>query len=173
MGKLGSKVVHCFSFFFFFINFFYIYFQILWHWNTCYGLRTLVRADQLSHFLPIFKVDMAGFLHLHKMAPIKNSFSHLQSAQNGGKSSYFNLVQELHITMQLLVQSLYAMPWWKTKATNILCLCSFIVCNRNKKKKNKPWMKPKKKKKTKKELNPLTCQSQIFHIWTLKLDPSL
>jgi len=81
------------------------------------------------------KVDMAGFLHLHKMAPIKNSFSHLQSAQNGGKSSYFNLVQELHVTMQLLVQSHYAMPWWKTKATNILCLCSFIVCNRSKKKK--------------------------------------
>jgi len=54
------------------------------------------------------KVDMIGFMNLHKMAPIKISFSHLQSAQNGGQSSYFHLVQELHITMQLLVQSLYA-----------------------------------------------------------------
>jgi hypothetical protein len=59
-------------------------------------------------FLTNSEVDMAGFVNLHKMAPIKNSFSHLQNAQNGSESSYFNLVQELHITMQLLVQSLYA-----------------------------------------------------------------
>jgi len=59
-------------------------------------------------FLTNSKVDMAGFVNLHKMAPVKNSFSQLQNAQNGDKSSYFNLVQELHITMQLLVQSLYA-----------------------------------------------------------------
>jgi hypothetical protein len=96
------------------------------------------------------KVDMAGFLHLHKMAPIKNSFSHLQSPQNGGKSSYFNLVQELHIAMELLVQSLSAMPRWKTKATNILCLCSFIVCNRSKKKKKKTLNETKKTKKDQK-----------------------
>jgi hypothetical protein len=59
-------------------------------------------------FLTNSEVDMAGFVNLHKMAPIQNSFSHLQNAQNGSESSYFNLVQELHITMQLLVQSLYA-----------------------------------------------------------------
>jgi len=45
---------------------------------------------------------MAGFVNLHKMAPIKNSFSHLHSAQNGGQSSYFHLVQQLHIAMHYL-----------------------------------------------------------------------
>jgi hypothetical protein len=45
---------------------------------------------------------MAGFVNLHKMAPIKNSFSHFHSAQNGGKSAYFHLVQELHIAMHYL-----------------------------------------------------------------------
>jgi len=107
---------------------------------------------------------MAGFVNLHKMAPTKNSFSHLQNAQNGSESSYFNLVQELHITMQLLVQSLYART--KKKATNILCLCSFIVCNRNKKKrkKEKKNLNKTKKKKTKNKLNPLACQSHIFYI---------
>ncbi len=59
-------------------------------------------------FLMNSKVDMADFVNLHKMTPVKNSFSQLQNAQNGDESSYFNLVQELHITMQLLVQSLYA-----------------------------------------------------------------
>ncbi len=46
------------------------------------------------------KVGMPGFVNLHKMAPIKNSFSHLHSAQNGGPSSYFHLV--LHIAMDYL-----------------------------------------------------------------------
>ncbi len=61
-------------------------------------------------FLTNSKVNMAGFINLHKLAPIKSAFSHLQSAQNGGESSYFNLVQELHNTMQLLGQSLDAQP---------------------------------------------------------------
>jgi len=62
--------------------------------------------DESTSTLPFWinsKVDLAGFVNLHKMVPTKNSFSHLESAQNGGESSYFNLVQELHITMQLLV----------------------------------------------------------------------
>jgi hypothetical protein len=61
--------------------------------------------------LPFFinsQIDMAGFVNLHKMAPVKSAFSHLQSAQNKVESSYFNLVPELHITMQLFVQSLAA-----------------------------------------------------------------
>jgi hypothetical protein len=74
---------------------------MLWFEDIVESLSTLP-------FLTNSKVDMAGFGNLHKMAPIKNSFSHLQSAQNGGESSYFNLVQELHITMRLIVQSLYA-----------------------------------------------------------------
>jgi hypothetical protein len=61
-------------------------------------------------FLTNSNVDTTGFVNLHRMAPIKNTFSHFESGQNGGKSSYFNLIQELHITMQLLVQSLYAWP---------------------------------------------------------------
>jgi hypothetical protein len=52
-------------------------------------------------FLTNSKVGMVGFVSLHKMAPIKNSFSHLHSAQNGGESSYFHLVQELHIAITL------------------------------------------------------------------------
>jgi len=53
-------------------------------------------------FLTNSEVGMAGFVNLHKMAPIKNSFSHFHSAQNGGKSAYFHLVQELHIAMHYL-----------------------------------------------------------------------
>ncbi len=59
-------------------------------------------------FLMNSKVDMAGFVNLHKMALVKSAFSHLQSAQNNVESSYLNLVPELHITMQLLVQSFNA-----------------------------------------------------------------
>jgi hypothetical protein len=62
-------------------------------------------------FLTNSKVDVAGFVNLQRVAPTKkNAFSHFESGQNGGESSYFNLVQELHITMPLLVQSLYAWP---------------------------------------------------------------
>jgi hypothetical protein len=61
-------------------------------------------------FLTNCKVGMADFVNLHKMTPIKSTFSLLQIAQNGGKSSYFNLVQKLHITMQLFVRSLDAQP---------------------------------------------------------------
>jgi phage replication-related protein YjqB (UPF0714/DUF867 family) len=78
-------------------------------------------------FLTNSKVGMVGFVNLHKMAPIKNSFSHLHSAQNGGQSSYFHLVQQLHIAISMHGHSK------KTKATNILCLCSFIVYSRSKK----------------------------------------
>jgi hypothetical protein len=56
MGKLSSKVVHRFCLFIFSTIFFYIFFQILWEWKTCYGLRTLVRAHWLSHFWPILKL---------------------------------------------------------------------------------------------------------------------
>jgi hypothetical protein len=38
-------------------------------------------------FLTNSKVDMAGFVNLHKLAPIKSAISHLQSAQNGGELS--------------------------------------------------------------------------------------
>ncbi len=75
--------------------------DMLWFENIGKSTSTLP-------FLTNSKVDMAGFVNLHKLAPKQSAFSHLQSAQNGGESSYFNLVQELHITMQLLVQSLYA-----------------------------------------------------------------
>ncbi len=43
-------------------------------------------------FLINSKVDMAGFVNLHKRAPVKSTFSHLQRAQNKGKSSYFNII---------------------------------------------------------------------------------
>jgi hypothetical protein len=82
-----------------------------------------------SPILTNSKVDMTGFVNLHKMASIQNSFSHLQSAQNGGQSSYFHLVQEPHITMQLFVTLCTAVV--KNKATNILCLYSFILCSKS------------------------------------------
>jgi len=66
-------------------------------------LEDIGESTSTLPFLINSKVDLAGFVNLHKMAPTKNSFSHFQSAQNGGESSYFNIVQELHITMQLLV----------------------------------------------------------------------
>jgi hypothetical protein len=72
MGKLGSKV-HCSCFFVFFT----IFFQILWEWKTCYALRTLMRAHQLSHFWPILKLTRLVFVNFHRMAPIKKPiFTH-------------------------------------------------------------------------------------------------
>ncbi len=73
-------------------------------------LEDIDESTSTLPFLTNSKGHMAGFVNLHKLAPIKSAFSHLQSAQNGGESSHFNLVEELHITMQLLVQSLDARP---------------------------------------------------------------
>ncbi len=67
---------------------------MLWFEDSCGSTSTLP-------FLTNSKVGMAGFVNLHKMAPIKNSFSHLHSAQNGGQSAYFHLVQELQIAITL------------------------------------------------------------------------
>jgi hypothetical protein len=45
------------SFFCSFLFFFFIFVvQILWKWKACYELKTLLRANQLPHFLSILEL---------------------------------------------------------------------------------------------------------------------
>ncbi len=55
--KLGSKVVRFLVFLFFPLFSVTLVVQIMWEWKARYGLRTLLRAQQLQHlFLPIIKL---------------------------------------------------------------------------------------------------------------------
>jgi hypothetical protein len=54
-------------------------------------IEDINESTSILPFLTNSKVDMASFVHSHKVAPI-STFSHFQSAQNEGESSYFNVV---------------------------------------------------------------------------------
>ncbi len=122
----SARVQGCSSFLFFHYFFLYIFSNsvrmevMLWFEDSGESTSTLP-------FLTNSKVGMAGFVNLHKMAPIKNSFSHLQSAQNGGKSAYFHLVQELHIAMHYLYNhSMHGLS--KKQKPPISCAYAHSLC---------------------------------------------
>jgi hypothetical protein len=112
-------------------------------------------------FLTNSKVGMAGFVNLHKMAPIKNSFSHFHNAQNGGKSAYFHLVQELHIAMHYLYNH-YIHGRSKKRKPPISCAHGHSLCVIEVKKTYK--IKNKKNPKLKKIPFPLIRYTSLFHI---------
>jgi hypothetical protein len=88
MGKLGSKVVHCFCFFSLF-NYF-----LLSCCSNSMRMKGIEDINESTSILPVLsnsKVDMANFVHPCKVAPLRSTFSHFQSAQNEGESSYFNV----------------------------------------------------------------------------------
>jgi hypothetical protein len=100
--KLGLKVVHSFVFFFvllFSLLFFTLVVQIMWEWKTCYKLRTLLRAHQLLHFLPILKLTWMVLWILTRW--FSNVVQYLFITMQRG---YSNVVQFLFFAMQLLVQ---------------------------------------------------------------------
>jgi len=54
-------------------------------WKTCYGLKTLLRANQLPQFFNNFRVDMVDFVNSHKVNIKRNAFWTLTSAWNEGE----------------------------------------------------------------------------------------
>jgi hypothetical protein len=55
-------------------------------------IEDINESTSILPFLTNSKVDMASFVHTHKVTPIRSTFSHFQSAQNEGESSYLNVV---------------------------------------------------------------------------------
>jgi hypothetical protein len=55
-------------------------------------IEDINESTSILPFLSNPKVDMASFVHPQEVAPIRSTFSHFQSAQNEGESSYFNVV---------------------------------------------------------------------------------
>jgi hypothetical protein len=55
-------------------------------------IEDINESTSVLPFLTNSKDDMTSFVHPHKVTPIRSTFSHFQSAQNEGESSYFNVV---------------------------------------------------------------------------------
>jgi hypothetical protein len=51
--------------------------------ETCYGLKTLLKAHQLPHFFIDSRIDMVGFMNPHKVIARRNAFSAFPSVWNG------------------------------------------------------------------------------------------
>jgi hypothetical protein len=67
MGKLGSKVVHCFCFFF---VFFTICFSNSVSMEDMLCVEDIGESTSTLPFLTNSKVDRTGFVNLHRMTPI-------------------------------------------------------------------------------------------------------
>jgi hypothetical protein len=128
--KLGSKVVHSIVFFFFsfFIIFLTLVAQIMWEWKTFYELRTLLRAHQFPHFWPILKLTWLVLWILTRwFFQCRPIFMHCNATP---------LLQCCLISIHCNATTFaitQCMAIIKTKATNILCIRSSIVCSKNKK----------------------------------------
>jgi hypothetical protein len=133
-------------------------------------LMTFVRTHQLSHFWPILKSWHGWFCEFPQDGCCKELIFTPSKCTKWRQNHHISILSKSY-TLQCNYLYNHCMHVRKKKATNILCLCSFIVCNRNKKNKRKEKPEQNQKKKTKNKLNPLTCQSHIFYIWTLQLDP--
>jgi hypothetical protein len=76
MGKLGSKVVHCFCFFSLFHYFFDYFFSNSVRMEDMLCFENIDESTSTLPFLTNSKVDVAGFVNLQRVAPIKKTHFH-------------------------------------------------------------------------------------------------
>ncbi len=126
--KLGSKVVHFFIFCFLSLVFFTIVVQTLREWKKRYGLRALLRAHKLPHFWSILELTWLVLWILTRwFFQCRPIFMHCNATP---------LLQCCLISIHCNATTFaitQCMAIIKTKATNILCIRSSIVCSKNKK----------------------------------------
>jgi len=115
----GCSFFCFFSFPLFFFTFVTFVVQILWGWQTCYGLRTFVESTSTPPYLTNSRIDMVHFVNPHNVVARKNTISTFPSARNrselegetesGGLKLQCCPIATL-VTMQSLVQPFNAWP---------------------------------------------------------------